>query len=186
MNRLERNIYDLLKHLGEDPDRAGLRETPHRFVRALEEMTSGYTVEPQSVLKWFEEEGTNSNSLIMVRGIPFYSTCEHHLLPFFGEVTIGYVASGRVLGLSKFARLVEVFAKRLQVQERLTEQIADALQNSQGQPLGVGVLVSAEHTCMAARGVCKSGALTISSALRGCVKDESACRAEFLKLAEAR
>lgn len=187
MSTHARAVWEILRQLGEDPEREGLKDTPRRYLYALQEMTSGYGCEPAGVLKWFEDEGDEeSNELILVRDIEFYSTCEHHLLPFFGKMHIGYVANGKILGLSKFARLVDIYAKRLQVQERLTRQVADALFQSLGRPLGVGVVVEARHTCMEARGVCRTGSTTTSSALRGCVLEQESCRAEFLKLAQGR
>lgn len=168
---------------GEDPSREGLRETPVRFAKALGEYTAGYGQDPYLLLKSFEETGYDQ--LVIVRDIPFYSLCEHHLAPFFGTATVAYLPNGRVVGLSKLARLVEVFARRLQVQERLTRQIAEALLSACPLAcLGSAVIVRARHLCMESRGIQRPGATTITSEMLGAFRDEPALRAEFLSLAE--
>lgn len=178
-------VRTLLEKIGEDPKREGLAQTPDRFVRALLECTSGYEIEPQSVLTWFEDGAQSYDSLLIVRDIPFYSLCEHHLAPFFGVAHIAYIPDGKVVGLSKLSRLLEVFARRLQVQERITNEVADALFTSEGKPKGVGVVLEARHMCMESRGVNRPGCVTVSSALRGCIREEPDCRAEFLSLARS-
>jgi GTP cyclohydrolase I len=180
-SRAEAAIRELLFAIGEDPERDGLRDTPARVARAYREMFSGLYTEPDSVLNtMFDEE---HDELVIVKEIPMYSTCEHHLVSFHGVAHVGYIPgkSGRVTGLSKIARMVDLYAKRPQVQERLTSQIADALVR-QLDPSGVIVVVEAEHLCMAMRGVRKPGAVTTTSAVRGQFKTSAASRAEALDL----
>lgn len=160
--------------------RPGLEETPARFAKAWEFFTSGYRQDPAEVLKTFEDGAQGYNGMVVVNKIPVFSMCEHHLLVFFGQARIAYIPDGRVLGLSKFARLVEVFSRRLQVQERLTVQIADALQEHL-QPKGLGVILECRHLCMEARGVKTQGSVTATSALRGCFNEDKV-RHEFLSL----
>lgn len=169
--------------LGEDPDRDGLIDTPARVARSLLWLTRGYamTVEDAVGGAVFEEAHQN---MVMVRDIEMYSMCEHHLLPFFGKVHIAYIPNGRIVGLSKLPRVVEVFARRLQVQERLTDQVADAIEQVL-QPRGVGVVVEAVHLCMMMRGVEKQNSRTITSALRGEFRECPMTREEFLRLAHA-
>lgn len=171
-----------IRSLGEDPDRAGLRETPARVRKAWRDWTSGYAQDPAEVLKVFEDGAEQYNELIVVRGIPVYSHCEHHLAPFFGKATIGYLPNGKIVGLSKLTRLVECFARRLQVQERLTTQIADALMTCL-EPKAVGVVLSCRHMCMESRGIQTAGEDTITSALLGELQPNLALRTEFLSLA---
>jgi GTP cyclohydrolase I len=172
-----------LELLGEDPERDGLVKTPERVARSLAWLTRGYALDAKSVIgdALFD---VDSEGMVMVRDIELYSLCEHHLLPFYGKVHIAYIPRGRVVGLSKLARLVEVFARRLQVQERLTEQIAQALEDVLS-PQGVGVVIEASHLCMMMRGVEKQNSKTITSALRGCFRDDGRTRDEFLRLAHA-
>jgi GTP cyclohydrolase I len=167
--------------LGEDPDRQGLLKTPERVSRSLAWLTQGYALEVADAVgdALFEEE---HSSMVMVRDIEFYSLCEHHMLPFFGKAHVAYVPNGRIVGLSKLPRIVEIYARRLQVQERLTEQIADALDDILA-PAGVGVVLEASHLCMMMRGVEKQNSATITSALRGVFRDCPMTRAEFLRLA---
>lgn len=172
----------LLISLGEDPDRAGLVETPERVVKAWKHWTSGYTQDPAEVLKAFEDGAEEYNELIVVRGIPVYSHCEHHLAPFFGKATIGYVPNGKIVGLSKLTRLVDCFAKRLQVQERLTGQIANALMTHL-EPKAVGVVVRCRHLCMESRGIRVPGEETVTSSMLGELLPNLAMRTEFLALA---
>lgn len=176
------NVTRLLEYVGEDPHREGLVETPARFVRAWDKYTEGYKLSAADVLKVFEDGGENYDEMVLVKDIPFYSHCEHHLAPFFGTATIAYIPDGRIVGLSKLSRLLDVYARRLQVQERLTAQVADALLEHLA-PRGVGVLVRARHLCMESRGVCKQGHHTTTSALRGVLKVDPAARAEFMSLA---
>lgn len=179
--KIARLIRELLTLLGEDPDRDGLVETPLRAARALQSLTSGYALSASQVIGAgvFEEQ---HESMVLVREIELYSMCEHHMLPFFGRAHVAYVPDGRIIGLSKLARVVDVFARRLQVQERLTDQIADALV-SELQPRGVGVIVEAQHLCMMMRGVEKQNSQTITSAVRGVFADCPMTREEFLRLA---
>ncbi|MFD2417554.1 GTP cyclohydrolase I FolE [Amycolatopsis pigmentata] len=183
--RAEKAVRELLLACGEDPDREGLQETPARVARAYQEMFAGLYSDPDSVLdRTFEEA---HEELVLVTDIPMYSTCEHHLVPFHGVAHVGYIpnAQGRVTGLSKLARLVDLYAKRPQVQERLTSQIADAM-NRRLEPRGVIVVVEAEHLCMAMRGIRKPGARTTTSAVRGLLKTSASSRAEALDLIKGR
>lgn len=177
--RLVRATVAVLAAIGEDPKRAGLRETPDRVARAWAELAAGYGQDPADVLKVFDDGAEGVNEMVTVGPIPFFSLCEHHLLPFHGQAWVGYVPSGKIVGLSKMARLVDVFARRLQVQERLTKQIADAF-TEHVQPLGVGVHLQARHLCMEMRGVSRAGAVTTTTALRGAFFEQPAARAEFL------
>ncbi|HYD59991.1 MAG TPA: GTP cyclohydrolase I FolE [Noviherbaspirillum sp.] len=172
----------MLKHLGEDPTRQGLLETPQRVEKAWEHWTSGYEMDPADILKVFEDGAEQYNELIVVRGIPVYSHCEHHLAPFFGTATIGYTPNGKIVGLSKLTRLVDCFAKRLQVQERLTVQVADSLMEHL-QPLSVGVVIRCRHMCMESRGIQTPGEETVTSALLGEMRTNLGLRNEFLALA---
>jgi GTP cyclohydrolase IA len=174
-------VRRLLAYIGENPDREGLVETPARFLKAWEEYTSGYKVKPEDVLKVFEDGGEGVDEMVIVKDIPVYSLCEHHLAPFFGRAYVGYVPDKRILGLSKISRLVEVYSRRLQVQERLTNQIADAL-DSNLKPIGVAVVIECRHMCMEARGIKHSGSGTVTSALRGSIKANPDTRREFLSL----
>lgn len=179
--RAEDAVRELLHAIGEDPDRDGLRDTPARVARAYREMFAGLYTDPDSVLNTMFDE--DHDEMVIVKEIPLYSTCEHHLVSFHGVAHVGYIPGrdGRVTGLSKIARLVDLYAKRPQVQERLTSQIADALVNKLD-PRGVIVVVEAEHLCMAMRGVRKPGAVTTTSAVRGQFKTSAASRAEALDL----
>ncbi len=174
-------VRSILVGLGEDPDRPGLAKTPERVEASLRWLTSGYgrTVEDAVGDALFEEE---HDSMILVRDIEFYSLCEHHLLPFFGVAHVAYIPNGRILGLSKLPRIVDVFARRLQVQERLTDQVANAIMDVVT-PRGVGVVLEASHLCMMMRGVEKQRSRTVTSALRGIFTSDSKTRAEFLRLA---
>jgi GTP cyclohydrolase I len=178
----EQDWRRLLVSLGEDPDRAGLAETPHRVSKAWKHWTSGYGQDPVELLKAFEDGAEQYNELIVVRGIPVYSHCEHHLAPFFGKATIGYLPNGKIVGLSKLTRLVDCFAKRLQVQERMTIQIAEALMSALD-PKAVGVVVKCRHMCMESRGIRTPGEETITSAMLGELQPNLALRTEFLALA---
>lgn len=171
----------LLQAIGEDEDRPGLLETPDRVAKAWLEWTSGYSVDPSTILKVFEDGADKVDEMVVVKDIKVYSHCEHHLAPFFGVAHVAYVPNGKIVGLSKIARVVDAFSKRLQVQERLTNQIADCI-NDNLKPLGVGVIVQARHLCMESRGVTKQGSETITSALRGCIKERESTRTEFLNL----
>jgi GTP cyclohydrolase I len=171
-------IRSLLAEIGEDPGREGLRRTPLRVAKAMDFLTSGYELSVDEVVKGavFSED---CREMVIVRDIEFYSLCEHHMLPFFGHAHVGYLPNGRVVGLSKVARAVDVFARRLQVQERLTNQVADALMEAL-EPHGVAVVIEASHTCMMMRGVQKQNSTTVSSAMRGTFDEDARTRAEFL------
>ena len=177
--RAEAAVRELLLALGEDPTREGLRETPRRVAAAFAETLGGREVDIDAVLAVGFEEG--HEEMVILRDVPFYSTCEHHLLPFHGVAHIGYVPHGRVVGLSKLARLVDAVARRPQLQERLTAQIANRLMEAL-QPQGVGVAVEAEHLCMQMRGIKKPGARMLTSAMRGSFREQQETRAEFLSL----
>jgi GTP cyclohydrolase I len=174
-----------LELIGEDPSREGLRQTPTRVARSLLWLTRGYRINVADVVGHgvFKSEG--HRNMVMVRDIELYSICEHHMLPFFGKAHVAYIPDGHILGLSKIPRIVEVFARRLQVQERLTEEIASALDDVL-KPTGVGVVIEAFHLCMMMRGVEKQNSKTITSALRGGFKDDPKTREEFLYLAYAK
>jgi GTP cyclohydrolase IA len=179
---IEKTIEKLLKQIGEDPEREGLLDTPMRVAEAFKFWCQGYNQEPNNVLKSFEDDSSGYDEMVIVKDIPIYSKCEHHLADIFGTATIAYVPNGRVVGLSKLSRLVNIFARRLQVQERMTVQIADALQNSKLSPLGTGVILRCRHMCMESRGLCQQGHHTITSAFRGDMRT-GMLRAEFLRLA---
>lgn len=172
----------ILKYIGEDPDREGLEDTPKRFLKAWKEYWgAGYTKELQEFNKTFEDGAENADEMVIVKDIPIYSHCEHHIAPIVGVCHIAYIPKGRVIGLSKLARIADMFARRLQVQERLTNQIADSILELL-ECEGVGVAIEAEHFCMSSRGVRVSNSKTVTSALRGVFKDEQKTRAEFLSL----
>lgn len=177
----EEIVTRLLHIIGENPMREGLLETPKRFLSAWKDMTQGYEQKPEDVLKAFEDGGEGYDELVFQSNIPLYSSCEHHLLPFFGVAHIAYMPDKRIVGLSKLTRLVDIFAKRLQVQERLGCQIADALHKHLGCK-GVGVVIQARHMCMESRGVQKVGTVTMTSALRGSIKHSPELRSEFMSL----
>lgn len=170
-----------LEFVGEDPNREGLVETPKRMAKAWKFWTSGYSQDPDSVFKEFTDGGENYDEMVLLDPIPFFSHCEHHMAAIFGEVHIAYIPDKKIAGLSKFARLVDIFARRLQVQERITFQIADAIEKNL-QPLGVAVFIKATHFCIASRGVQKVGTSAKTSALRGVFKEKPAARAEFFSL----
>lgn len=177
--RIEAAVREILIAIGEDPDREGLAETPSRVARMYEEIFGGLEDDPTRHLKLFDE---NSEEMVVVRDIPLYSMCEHHLIPFLGKAHIAYIPSdGRVIGLSKLARIVDCFARRPQLQERLTSQVADFLYENL-QPMGVAVVIEAEHLCMTMRGARASGAKTMTSALRGTMRSNAKTRAEAMSL----
>lgn len=180
-------IISLMLHaIGEDPSREGLQETPARVVKAWGSWFDGYKKDAADVLKTFEDGAELcGDELVIVRNIDLYSHCEHHMAPFFGKAHVAYIPDKRVVGLSKLARVVDIFSHRLQVQERLTNQVANAI-NDVLQPKGVGVIVEATHFCMCSRGVNKQGSTTITSALRGAIRDVPEARAEFMSLALGR
>jgi GTP cyclohydrolase I len=180
--RFESAVRDMLALVGEDPSREGLRKTPERVERAMRWLTRGYELDAADVIgdALFEEDHQN---MVVVRDIEFYSMCEHHMLPFFGKAHVAYIPDGRIVGLSKVARVVDVFARRLQVQERLTDQIAQALEDAL-RPRGVGVVLEASHFCMMMRGVEKQNSRTLTSALRGVFREDASTRNEFLRLVQ--
>ena len=177
--RIERAVREILLAVGEDPNREGLLKTPNRVARAYAELFAGLQDDPCRHLKTVFTE--NYDEIVLLRDIDFHSVCEHHLLPFTGRAHLAYLPAGKVVGLSKLARLVEGFARRPQVQERLTTQIADALMNELN-PAGAACVLEASHTCMTIRGAAKPGAIMVTSALRGIFKDNPASRAEVLSL----
>ena len=174
-------IYrELLRRLGEDPARDGLMKTPERMDKAMAYLTKGYEQSPTEILRGALFD-VDYDEMVIVRDIEFYSLCEHHLLPFFGKAHVAYIPRGKVIGLSKVARLVDVFARRLQVQERMTRQVADAIVEAIA-PQGVAVILEAQHLCMMMRGVEKQGSMTTTSAMLGAFRDEAQTRNEFLSL----
>lgn len=175
---VEKAIREILTHIGEDPDREGLRDTPDRMSRMFEELTVGYRASPHEII---QEALFNIkfDEMVVVKDIEFYSLCEHHMLPFFGSCSVGYIPNGKIVGLSKIPRIVEVFSRRLQVQERMTAQIADFLMEVLD-PLGVAVVAEARHLCMAMRGIMKADASMLTSSMRGAFKKDERTRSEFL------
>jgi GTP cyclohydrolase IA len=173
-------VRQLLVLLGEDPHREGLKDTPSRIAKALTFLTSGYLQSVEEVVRdaIFEHD---CDEMVIVKNVEFYSQCEHHMLPFFGRVHVGYIPNGRVIGLSKIARIVDMYARRLQVQERMTSQIADALM-AVVSPRGVGAVVEASHFCMMMRGVQKQNSSTLTSAMRGIFQSDARTRMEFMEL----
>lgn len=177
----EEQIRDLLRGIGENPDREGLVRTPRRVIEAFRFLTSGYDMTAEEVVNGAIFEESDVDEMVMIRGIEMYSLCEHHLLPFYGKCHVAYIPNGRVIGLSKIPRIVEVYSRRLQLQERLTNQIAEAVQRIL-KPRGVAVVIDAIHLCMAMRGVEKQSAFTKTSALLGGFRNQPQTRAEFFSL----
>ena len=177
----EAAVRTLIEWAGDDPDREGLAGTPERVVRAYEEFFAGYNEDPVALLAKTFEETAAYDEMIVLRDIRLESHCEHHIVPILGKAHIGYLPSGRVVGISKLARLVEVFAKRMQIQEALTSQIADTIQEVL-EPRGVGVVIEAAHQCMTTRGVRKPGVSAVTSRMLGCFRDDPATRREFLSV----
>lgn len=182
LRSLDRELPDLVRHLlislGEDPDREGLMKTPQRVAKSLRELTTGYHVDIDRLINGALFDVPYSE-MVVVKDLDFYSLCEHHLLPFFGRCHVAYVPDGKVIGLSKIPRIVDVFSRRLQVQERLTSQIADVIQ-SKVHPLGVGVVMEARHLCMEMRGAQSKTSPTVTSAMMGAFRTDSRTREEFL------
>ena len=179
LDDLAAHYREVLNLLGEDPDREGLEKTPMRVAKAMQILTRGYTQDPRKVLTdaLFEEK---YNQMVIVKDIDFFSMCEHHMLPFYGKVHVGYIPDGHITGLSKVARVIDIFSHRLQVQERLTEQIKDCIQDTL-QPLGTMVIIEAKHMCMQMRGVEKQNSITTTSAFSGAF-NQAKTREEFMKL----
>ena len=177
--RIREAVREIIIGVGEDPDREGLRDTPRRVAEMYAEVFAGLAEDPANVLQVGFEEG--HQEMVIVKDIPFYSMCEHHFLPFHGVAHVGYIPNGRVVGLSKLARAVEILARRPQLQERLSSQLADVIMETV-QPQGVAVVINAEHLCMTMRGIRKPGSFTVTSAMRGVFRQGTATRAEFMSL----
>ena len=173
-------VAEMIRRLGEDPEREGMLKTPSRVAKSLSFLTKGYSETPDDIIGDALFEDCHRN-MVLVKDIEVYSLCEHHMLPFFGKAHVAYIPDGRILGISKLARLVEVYARRFQVQERLTEQVAEAIWDT-AKPLGVAVVIEAYHLCMMMRGVQKQNSKTITSAMRGTFLDDPRTRDEFLRL----
>lgn len=178
--KTEQLIEELLREIGEDPTREGLRKTPYRVAKMLADLTKGYNTSVKTVVNNAIFTQTVHN-MVILRDIEMYSLCEHHLLPFFGKCHVGYIPKDKIIGISKIARIVDMYAKRLQVQERLTEEIAQSLQDAI-KPLGVGVVIEAQHLCMMMRGVEKQNSVMITAAVRGSFRSEAATRGEFMAM----
>jgi len=180
---VEKAFRTIIRWAGDNPDREGLAQTPARMARAYKEYFAGYEVDPATVLSTTFEETDGYDEMIVLRAIPFESHCEHHMAPIIGRAWIGYVPAHRVVGISKLARVVEIYAKRLQIQERMTAQIANAIHDAL-QPNGVGVVIKAAHQCLSARGVHKHDTDLVTSQLIGCFRDHAVTRQEFLALVD--
>jgi len=175
---IEKAVKEILVQIGEDPKRQGLRDTPARMARMFDELTAGYHVSPEEIINGALFD-INCEEMVVVKDIEFYSLCEHHMLPFFGMCSVAYIPNGKIVGLSKIPRIVEVFSRRLQVQERMTGQIADFLEEVL-KPQGVAVVAEARHLCMAMRGIMKADATMLTSSMRGVFKKDKRTRSEFL------
>ena len=184
IDQLKKHYEQVLVELGEDPDREGLKKTPERVAKAMQFLTHGYELDPAEILRgaMFHED---YSQMVLVKDIEVYSLCEHHMLPFFGKCHVAYIPDGRIVGLSKIPRIVDAFARRLQVQERLTDQIRDCIHETLD-PLGVAVVMEAQHMCMAMRGVQKQNSVTTTSAFTGIFLDDNKTREEFIKLVSAK
>lgn len=176
----EELVREMLVRVGEDPEREGLVRTPERVHKALEHLTRGYKEDPEAMLQKALFSVTY-DEMVIVKDVEMFSLCEHHMLPFFGKVHVAYIPNGKVIGLSKIPRLIEIFSRRLQIQERLTTQIAETIQQAI-QPQGVGVVIEARHLCMMMRGVEKQHSATVTSSMLGCFREEQETRSEFLSL----
>jgi GTP cyclohydrolase I len=177
----ERAVRTLIEWIGEDPEREGLSDTPARVVRSYEELFGGYLHDPAELLARTFEEVASYDEIVLLKGVRFESFCEHHMLPITGVAHVAYFPRGRVVGISKLARVIDAYAKRMQIQERLTAQIAEAIQ-SVLDPIGVAVMIESEHQCMSARGVHKQGVSMVTTRMLGCFKDDQERRREFLQL----
>jgi GTP cyclohydrolase I len=176
----EELVREMIVRLGEDPGREGLVRTPDRVHRAYQHLVKGYKEDPEAMLKK-ALFSVDYDEMVIVKDVEMFSLCEHHMLPFFGKVHVAYIPKGKVIGLSKIPRLIEIFSRRLQIQERLTTQIAETIQNAI-QPQGVGVVIEARHLCMMMRGVEKQHSAAVTSSMLGCFRDEQETRSEFLSL----
>lgn len=176
---IHQNIIRILEYVGEDPEREGLKDTPDRIVRSWDELYSGYQQDPAALLTVFEAE--EYNQIILLKDIELFSMCEHHLLPFFGKAHVAYIADQKVIGISKLARLVDIFARRMQIQERVGEQVTSALMKHL-EPLGAACIIEAVHMCMRMRGCSKQGSTMITSSLKGTFLDEHTARQELMNL----
>lgn len=179
IEKIAKLAKELIKEIGEDPEREGLKKTPDRIAKSFEKIFGGYGKKPSEILTEFD--GEDYDEMIICKDIDFYSNCEHHLQPFYGKVSIGYIPNKKIIGISKLPRIVEIFSRRLQNQERLTMQIANTL-NELLKPKGVGVVLKAKHLCMMARGVEKQNTLMITSSCTGLFKNNAKTRSEFLRL----
>lgn len=173
-------VRGILIAIGEDPDREGLLETPKRVVKSWKEIFGGYSENPEQILSTVFEDGT-CDEMVLLKNIPFASTCEHHMLPFIGTAHVAYVPDGKVVGLSKLARLVDCFAKRLQIQEKMTKQVSDSIQTHL-KPKGVAVVIEAHHQCMSCRGIRKTGTVMVTSSMTGIFMEKPETRSEFMSL----
>jgi len=180
-NSMEDNVRRILEYMGEDPEREGLVKTPTRVARAFEYMTRGYSQDPKAIISGAMFTTEDYQEMVLGKDIDFFSMCEHHILPFFGRANVAYIPKHRIVGISKIARLVDVFARRLQVQERLTTQVANTLMEELD-PFGVGVIIRAEHLCMRMRGVEKQNSIVTTSAMLGAFRTQQATREEFMTL----
>jgi GTP cyclohydrolase I len=178
---VDANITRIIQFIGDNPTREGLIETPARVRKSYDELFSGYKKDPKEILKIFNDGACDE--MVILKDIEFYSTCEHHMLPFYGSISIGYIPNGKVIGVSKLARLVEIYSRRLQIQERMTSQIADAL-NSALEPKGVMVVCKAKHLCMIARGIQKQNSEMVTSSITGVFQEDHKAREEFLQLCQ--
>ncbi len=181
LHGIQENVRQILEYMGEDPEREGLVKTPLRVARAFEYLTRGYQQDPEEILNQAKFTEEDYQEMVVVRDIDFFSMCEHHILPFFGQANVAYIPRHHIVGLSKIPRLVEVFSRRLQVQERLTTQIANTIMEVLD-PLGVGVVIRAEHLCMRMRGVEKQNSIVTTSAMLGAFRNQQATREEFITL----
>lgn len=179
LEKIQKLALELIKEIGEDPNREGLKETPRRFAKSFEKLFGGYSKDPGTILTEFD--GEDYDEMIICKDIDFYSTCEHHMQAFFGKISIGYIPDKKIIGISKLPRIVEIFSRRLQNQERLTMQICNTLHELL-KPKGVGVVIEAKHLCMMSRGVEKQNTLMSTSSYKGLFKNNAKTRSEFLKL----
>lgn len=177
----EHLVAALLKAVGDDPSRPGLLETPERVVRSWEELFCGYGKDPAEIFKTFDPEGTGPGQIVILRNIEFYSTCEHHMIPFLGLANIAYIPDQKVIGISKLARLLEIFTRRLQIQERIGQQVTDALMKHLA-PKGAACILQARHLCISGRGIQKQHSDMVTSSLTGCFLEESSARSELMQL----